>query len=288
MEGAGGIGGLLARSSGYSSGNWTTHNFYFADGNGNITYMLDGGQVMVANYRYDPFGNTISSSGTLASSNVYRFSSKEIHANSGMYYYGFRFYDPNLQRWINMDPLGDYVFLRAYIQRTESVTKHAIQSESVGNLYSFVHNDPVYLIDPLGLGCMSDCLKSQIPCKSTLVAAVGALGLISADFPPFGPGGTAPLAYQAGFYLTGYAVARGINSGLIGYEAGSTVTAAAAVGALDLAAISGGAAIGLPLGAFLTCMTRCYGASGLAYDGPPVININAPPPVATSGPIRNY
>ena len=64
MEGAGGIGGLLARSSGYSGGNWTTYNYYFADGNGNITYMLDNSQAMVASYRYDPFGNTISSSGT--------------------------------------------------------------------------------------------------------------------------------------------------------------------------------------------------------------------------------
>jgi RHS repeat-associated protein len=61
----------------------------------------------VSNYRYDPFGNTISSSGTLASANVYRFSSKEIHVNSGMYYYGYRFYDPNLQRWINRDPIVD-------------------------------------------------------------------------------------------------------------------------------------------------------------------------------------
>ena len=34
MEGAGGIGGLLARSSGYSIGNFTTHNYYFCDGNG--------------------------------------------------------------------------------------------------------------------------------------------------------------------------------------------------------------------------------------------------------------
>src|SRR5262245_51169393 len=30
LDGAGGIGGLLARSSGYSSGNWTNHDFYFA------------------------------------------------------------------------------------------------------------------------------------------------------------------------------------------------------------------------------------------------------------------
>jgi hypothetical protein len=35
-------GGLLARSHGYSSGNWSTHNFYHADGNGNVTYLVDG------------------------------------------------------------------------------------------------------------------------------------------------------------------------------------------------------------------------------------------------------
>ena len=67
FEGAGGIGGLLARSSGYSSGSWSTHHFYHADGGGDVTYMVDGSQAMVASYRYDPFGNTISSSGTQAS-----------------------------------------------------------------------------------------------------------------------------------------------------------------------------------------------------------------------------
>jgi RHS repeat-associated protein len=131
MEGAGGIGGLLARSSGYSGGNWTSHAYYFADGNGNVTYMLNSSQAMVASYRYDPFGNTISSSGTLASANVYRFSSKEIHANSGMYYYGKRFYDPNLQRWINRDP---------------------IEERGGINLYGFAGNDPENLVDADGLG----------------------------------------------------------------------------------------------------------------------------------------
>ncbi len=130
MEGAGGIGGLLARSSGYSGGNFTTHNYYFADGNGNITYMLNSSQSMVASYRYDPFGNTISSSGTLASANDYHFSGKEIHSNSGMYYYGYRFYDPSLERWINRDP---------------------IEEEGGVNLYVFVANDPIERIDTRGL-----------------------------------------------------------------------------------------------------------------------------------------
>jgi len=43
-------------------------------------------------YRYDPFGNLISASGAQAGANTYRFSSKEIHANSGFYYYLYRWY----------------------------------------------------------------------------------------------------------------------------------------------------------------------------------------------------
>jgi RHS repeat-associated protein len=129
FEGAGGIGGLLARSDQFSLGNFTRHNYYFADGNGNITYMTAANQGAVASYRYDPFGNTISFNGILASVNLYRFSSKEIHANSGMYYYLYRFYDPNLQRWINRDPIQEWGGI---------------------NLYAFVGNAPVNLVDSFG------------------------------------------------------------------------------------------------------------------------------------------
>jgi RHS repeat-associated protein len=132
LEGAGGIGGLLAHSQDYASsnGNWYTHNYYHADGNGNITYLVDSSQALAASYRYDPYGNTISSSGSLASANVYRFSSKEIHANSGLYYYGYRWYAPNLQRWLNRDP---------------------IQEQGGLNLYCFLLNNPSIYIDPYGL-----------------------------------------------------------------------------------------------------------------------------------------
>jgi RHS repeat-associated protein len=133
LEGAGGIGGLLARSHGYanSNGNWYAHNCYHADGNGNITYLVNSSQTLAASYRYDPYGNTISSSGTLASANVYRFSSKEFHANSGLYYYGYRFYAPNLQRWLNRDP---------------------IEEQGGLNLYGFVFSDPVGWVDDFGHG----------------------------------------------------------------------------------------------------------------------------------------
>jgi RHS repeat-associated protein len=126
LEGAGGIGGLLARSHGYSGGNWNTHSFYHADGGGNVTMLLNSLQAGVAQYRYDPFGRTLSQTGDLAAANLYRFSSKELHAKSGMYYYGFRFYEPHLQRWINRDPIGELGGI---------------------NLYGFVANDPPNLVD---------------------------------------------------------------------------------------------------------------------------------------------
>ncbi|HEV2393364.1 MAG TPA: RHS repeat-associated core domain-containing protein [Verrucomicrobiae bacterium] len=130
MEGAGGIGGLLARSDGYTSGNWTNHNYYHADGLGNITYLIDSNQSMTGTYRYDPFSNTLSSSGTLSSANVYRFSSKEIHVNSGFYYFLYRFYVPGLQRWLNRDPIRQRASL---------------------NVYAMVYNNTTEYVDPFGL-----------------------------------------------------------------------------------------------------------------------------------------
>ena len=135
LQGAGGIGGLLARSHGYVSGTgaWSSHNFYQADAGGNITAMADNHATsasLVANYRYDPFGRIFYQSGGLASANVYRFSSKEQMPNSGLYYYGFRFYDPLTQRWLNRDPIGEAGGL---------------------NLYGYVGNNPVNFYDPYGL-----------------------------------------------------------------------------------------------------------------------------------------
>jgi RHS repeat-associated protein len=97
LQGAGGIGGLLARTDAANG----QSACYHVDGNGNVTAMVNAQQFVVAKYIYDPYGNTLSKSGPLADANTYRFSSKELHPNSGFYYYGYRFYDPNLQRWLN-------------------------------------------------------------------------------------------------------------------------------------------------------------------------------------------
>lgn len=231
LEGAGGIGGLLARSHGYSAGSWGTHNYYHTDGGGNITMLVDGSAVTVASYRYDPFGNTISSSGGLASTNVYRFSSKEIHGNSGLYYYGYRYYDPNLQRWPNRDPLGDDGSL-AYEaiaiaprfeprSRREAVASIEAISDALTaftrvnlNLYGAVGNNPVDNVDPYGLDwldCMSKCIKKNDPfnklvnpnlAKGALIGLGGTVPY-SCVRPIFGPKGGTPLTTIPSMAQTG-------------------------------------------------------------------------------------
>jgi RHS repeat-associated protein len=111
-------------------GNVTNSVFYHADGNGNVTCLIDTNNVVQGCYSYDPYGNLLAMSGPLAEANTYRFSSKEWNGKAALYYYGYRFYDPNLQRWLNRDPFGEYGGL---------------------NLYGYVYNDPLGMLDPYGL-----------------------------------------------------------------------------------------------------------------------------------------
>src|SRR5258707_8243972 len=100
---------------------------------------------MQASYRYDPFGRLISKSGSLSDANVYRFSSKEIHVNSGMYYYLYRFYAPDLQRWINGDPVADGGFAPLIFARRDAGSAGSafaaflvMEVDGDFNLYAFV------------------------------------------------------------------------------------------------------------------------------------------------------
>src|SRR5258708_34469680 len=97
---------------------------------GNISTLINTQQMVVAKYLYDPFGGILSESGPLADANLYRFSSKEVHPNSGLVYYQARYYDPGLQCWINRDPIG----------------------ESGGiNLYAFAGNSPLGAVGQWGM-----------------------------------------------------------------------------------------------------------------------------------------
>lgn len=152
-QGAGGIGGLLARSDNSQLTIpvlQSPHSYYHADGNGNITALISTQQYFLAKYEYDPYGNITAQSGSLADANTYRFSSKEFDKNNGLIYYLYRFYDPNFQRWVNRDPITEPGF--EIIRRLASKRPHVVELLEGPNLYDFVFNSPANLIDLFGNG----------------------------------------------------------------------------------------------------------------------------------------
>lgn len=136
LQGAGGVGGLLWALTPNSSP--LTH-YPCYDGNGNIIGWVDASTSSpVLKLDYDPFGGVVMAAnmGTDAASSAaaraipFRFSTKYTDKETGLSYYGLRFYSSNLGRWPNPDPLGEIGGV---------------------NLYGMLGNDGVNGVDVLGL-----------------------------------------------------------------------------------------------------------------------------------------
>ncbi|CDZ81072.1 Cell wall-associated polypeptide CWBP200 [Candidatus Rubidus massiliensis] len=97
------------------------------DLNGNIVALLNENGEVEESYRYDAYGNELEK---IASINPWHYSSKRIDPETGFIYFGARYYDPSLGRWITKDPLG-------YADGP--------------NLYAYVHSRPVGSVDLHGL-----------------------------------------------------------------------------------------------------------------------------------------
>ena len=114
-------------------GLWTTTACYIAlnDYLGNVIGLVDASDgTIAAAYEYDPFGRPLRETGSYAAQNPFRFSSQYTDSESGLVYFGFRYYHPQWGRFLNRDP---------------------IEELGGNNLYRFVSNDPVNRWDLLGL-----------------------------------------------------------------------------------------------------------------------------------------
>jgi RHS repeat-associated protein len=118
----GGIGGLLNVKQGGQ--NYS----YLYDGKGNVTALIDSYETTTVTYTYDAFGNLMVKTGSL--DQPFQFSTKRYDSQTGLSYYGYRYYSPVLGRWITRDPLGEAGGI---------------------NLYGFVGGNPVNWVDPSGL-----------------------------------------------------------------------------------------------------------------------------------------
>ncbi len=105
MQGAGGVGGLISMTV-YGGVNAGTYDYAY-DGNGNVTGLINTTSGSAAQYEYDTFGNVMRTTGALALTNPFQFSTKYYDLETRLNYYGYRYYDAGVGRWFGKDPIGE-------------------------------------------------------------------------------------------------------------------------------------------------------------------------------------
>jgi RHS repeat-associated protein len=93
----------------------------------------------------------------MAQANPFRFSTKYQDDESGLLYYGYRYYNANIGRWPNRDPLSSlsgpdarYGLLRSFGLEEEKARSLSDNADAPTE-YVFVHNMPASSYDLLGL-----------------------------------------------------------------------------------------------------------------------------------------
>ena len=106
--------------------------YYAHDHLGSARALYSSAKAEVGTLEFNPYGDTYASTGTQP---AYSFTGKSYDSSIGMFYFPFRYYSPEMDRWITRDPLG---------------------MVDGPNLYGYVLNTPIALLDEHGLSVMDE------------------------------------------------------------------------------------------------------------------------------------
>jgi len=137
--------------------------FYHQDGLGTVTDLTDSAGATTKSYSYDAYGTIVDQTGTVEQ--PYTYTGRELDAETGLYYYRARYYNPNTGIFLRHDPLG-------------------LGSGST-NMYEYARNNPARLLDPYGLSpecpdCVERCLVANYGSLIDWAYTTSVLGLTSA------------------------------------------------------------------------------------------------------------
>jgi RHS repeat-associated protein len=125
LEDEGNVGGMVEMLD-HSTGPPGRH-FAAYDGNGNLVATVNASSVVSSRMEFGPFGEVIRRTANV--SLPLQWSTRYTDVETDLTYYGFRFYDCRLGRWIGRDP---------------------IEEQDTVNLFAYVKNGPLLQFDRLG------------------------------------------------------------------------------------------------------------------------------------------
>ncbi|MFQ9996113.1 MAG: RHS repeat domain-containing protein, partial [Hoylesella buccalis] len=123
--------------------------YYHPDHLGSSSYITNLDGEVMQHIEYVPFGEVFIEERNNTWNTPYLFNAKEFDEETGMYYYGARYYEPRLSLWMSVDPIS------IYDPRNSENYLDGEHNNGVFNAYnlspySYCYQNPVKLSDPDG------------------------------------------------------------------------------------------------------------------------------------------
>ena len=134
--------------------------YYITNLQGDVLRLVDADGNTVASYTYDPYGNPLTATGTLANTNPLRYRGYYYDAETGFYYLQSRYYDPTICRFINAD---------GYASTGQGIVGH--------NMFAYCGNKPIIFSDPSGeFGILTGLAIAGIVISAAIGGIVAGVG----------------------------------------------------------------------------------------------------------------
>ncbi|WP_018676201.1 RHS repeat domain-containing protein [Riemerella columbina] len=145
--------------------------FYHPDHLGSSSYITDRTGKISQHTEYIVFGEVLFDEHTTENNMPYLFNGKELDSETGLYYYGARYYDAKTSIWLGTDPLSGYNPIME--------TEHYIDGQHNGGIYnpmnfatySYTYQNPIKWIDPNGKQVLTYNIFGDNPTTSREVAS---------------------------------------------------------------------------------------------------------------------
>jgi len=118
--------------------------YFHKDHLGGTSIVTDSNGEVVSQQKYLPYGKNYIDANASNYQNNKKFTGKELDLETGLYYFGYRYYDPEIARWISIDPVQwDLSF-------DKNLQAKVLANPVMHNSYAYAGNNPMKYVDPDG------------------------------------------------------------------------------------------------------------------------------------------
>ena len=123
--------------------------YYHPDHLGSSSYITNLDGEVSQHIEYVPFGEVFIEERNNTWNTPYLFNAKELDEETGMYYYGARYYEQRISLWMSVDPISNYDPRNSENYLDGEHNEGVYYSFNL-NPYVYCYQSPVILVDPNG------------------------------------------------------------------------------------------------------------------------------------------